>query len=118
MEINYSDILDISRQGLKYRDHQGTVANICFKECAENFKNHVLASGDFDIEDPEVFKKSNSVCVAWRNASAKPKYFEFLCLSPVKVIFPKKFGLFERQKDFRTLQSKLHSVGWNSYDLS
>ncbi len=98
LEKNYSDIEKINEMGITFNNGN----KIIFKDCIGNRYN-------------------SETCIAERNITASPPYFEFFTLDlPIRIIFNQK-GILAKHKNnnnFRDLQKKINDMGYTSYDLS
>ena len=81
-----------------------------------------FVNGDKIIFAACIGKRYNSAtCVAERNITASPPYFEFFTpYKPTRIIFNKKglFSKFINSKHFLKLQIQINHIGYSSYDLS
>ena len=98
LEKNFSEIKDIDRIGITFKSGE----KIIFKECIKQRYN-------------------SEICVADRDITAQPPYFEFFTPNkPIRIIFYKT-GLFSRirnRNNFLKLQMMITEYGYSSYDLS
>lgn len=98
LEKNYFEIEAIDKKGITFKNRD----RIVFMDC--------------------IGKRYNSeTCVAERDCTASPPYFEFFTPNKsTRIIFNKK-GLFSKstnRKLFLELQMQINSMGYSSYDLS
>lgn len=98
LEKDYSEIMVTDKRGIM-------------------FKN-----GDKIVFDDCIGRRYNSeTCVAERDCTASPPYFEFFTPDKsTRIIFNKK-GLFSKslnRKRFIELQMQINQMGYSSYDLS
>lgn len=102
-EISFSDISVINNKGITFSNGE----QLLFSDCVS------------------VRKKAypDSVCVAERDITALPPYFEFFADStgmPVRIVFDKK-GLFSKSKNhkqFHELKNSIEEAGYGTFDLS
>lgn len=98
LKYSFSEIKNINRNGIAFISGE----KINFRECIKRRYN-------------------SETCVAERDISAKPPYFEFFTSNkPIKIVFDKK-GLFSKLKNsnyFLKLQMMIIEYGYSSYDLS
>lgn len=98
LKYSFSEIKDIDKNGITFIS--GEIIN--FKECINR-------------------RYKSETCVAERDISAKPPYFEFFTPNkPIRIVFDKK-GLFSKLKNsnyFLKLQMMIIEYGYSSYDLS
>lgn len=98
LKYSFSNIKNINRIGIAFISGE----KINFKECIKRRYN-------------------SETCVAERDISAKPPYFEFFTPNkPIRIVFDKK-GLFSKLKNsnyFLKLQMMIIEYGYSSYDLS
>ena len=98
IEKNYSDIQYVDKNGITFKNGD----KIIFADCIGKFCN-------------------SATCVAERDITASPHYFEFYTDGkPVRIIFNYK-GLFSNHinnKHFTELQMQINNAGYSSYDLS
>ena len=97
-EEEFSDIKSIDKNGITFADGKCIV----FSECINQRYN-------------------SDTCVAERDCSADPPYFEFFTpVLPTRIVF-KKTGFRAKSKnlsDFISLQSKISETGYGTYDLT
>ena len=98
IEKSFSEIQEIDREKIAFTSGE----RIVFQECIGRRYNH-------------------ETCVAERDISAKPPFFEFFTPEkPTRIIFDSG-GFFSKSKNrdaFRKLQMMLIEFGFSSYDLS
>ena len=98
-----SQIAKIDTNGITFNDGK----TLRFLECVETFQS--------------LYPNSNSTCVAERDITAKPPFFEFFTADEhIKVIFDGK-GLFSKSKNrkaFHDFQKQILGLGFTTYDLS
>lgn len=98
LKYSFSEIKNINRNGITFISGE----KIYFKECIK-------------------CRYNSETCVAERDISAKPPYFEiFTPNKPIRIIFDKK-GLFSKLKnsnDFLKFQVIIIKYSYSSYDLS
>lgn len=98
-----TNIVKIDEQGIVFSDN----TTIRFSECVYIFLGK--------------YPESKSKCIAKRNITAKPPYFEFYT-NPIhlKVIFDYRgvFAKFKNEKAFLKLQKQILNLGFTTYDLS
>ncbi len=93
--MKYTDIKSIDNEKILFKD--GT--SIVFLECVNK-------------------KYPSSTCVAERDYSAKPPYFEFFTpVKPTRIVFVKFFKS-SNSNDFLKLQKLIVNLGYTTYDLS
>lgn len=98
LKYSFSEIKDTNRNGITFISGE----KINFKECIKRRYN-------------------SETCVAERDISAQPPYFEFFTPNKtIRIVFDKK-GLFSKSKNsnyFLKLQMTIIEYGYSSYDLS
>lgn len=97
-EINYSEIETLDKAGMTLKNGD----KILFKDCIGNRYDSIK-------------------CVAERDITASPPYFEFFTSGqPTRIIFMGK-GIFSKQKireQFVYLNRQIQKFGYSTYDLS
>ena len=98
-----SQIAKIDTNGITFNDGK----TLMFLECVETFQS--------------LYPNSNTTCVAERDITAKPPFFEFFTSDEhIKIIFDGK-GLFSKSKNrnaFHDFQKQILGLGFTTYDLS
>lgn len=101
-EFSVCDIVSIDKTGILFKN-----GRIIFDECVKKFVKTI--------------SDSNFKCVAERDITAQPPYFDFYTKGmKTRLLFDKK-GLFSASKNkkmFIGLQFKLIEYGYTTYDLS
>lgn len=116
--MNYLCIISVTHEGLTYRDESKNVVAIHFQECAENYRNYVLTSDEFNVKDPEEHMQETPNCVGWRDVTAKTQFIEFFSQPRVKIEFRSNWRTWDTRTKFLELQNKLCVMGWTTLDLS
>ena len=98
IEKSFFEIKDIDRNGITFKSGE----KIIFVECIKQRYN-------------------SDTCVAERDISAQPPYFEFFTPNkPIRIIFYRT-GIFSKlliRNNFLKLQMMITESGYSSYDLS
>ncbi len=121
-------ISNFSKTGFECVDDVGQRHVVDFAMCRRNWVSHFNNSGDFtphfdatpEESAPQKGKstEADTRCVALRDASAKPIYFEFLMQPRIRINFPKGWLCWRPYKPFHELSLNITAAGWASYDLS
>lgn len=121
-------ISNFSKTGFECVDDGGRRHVIDFAVCRRNWVSHFNNSGDFTryfgaapgepAPQNEKPTEAGTHCVALRDASAKPMYFEFFMEPRIRINFPKGWRCWRPYKPFHELSSNITGAGWGSYDLS
>lgn len=115
--MKYKDIIKINEEGLYYKDVNRTEKFIKFEDCRREFvrcmveKNHLSSEIELELNQ-------QSKIVAWRDATAKPMYIEFLSHPPIRFDFPRSILSVDPYQKFSKLQRAIINVGWRTFDLS
>ncbi len=89
-----------------------------YSEIEKIGKDCIFFDDGTKIQINDCVRKDTNTCIAERDITAIPPYFDFF--TGDKIIFDKK-GLFSQsknKKDFQKLQLQLQSMGYTTYDLS
>ena len=89
-----------------------------YSEIEKIGKDCIFFDDGTKIQINDCVRKDTNTCIAERDITATPPYFDFF--TGDKIIFDKK-GLFSKsknKKDFQKLQLQLQSMGYTTYDLS
>ncbi|MDE6592103.1 MAG: hypothetical protein K2K57_03455 [Oscillospiraceae bacterium] len=97
-QVSFSDIKSVDERGIIFKDGSG----ILFSECAgRHYKS--------------------GLCIAERDITAKPPYFEFFASAePVRILFDKKNFISRNlsRRQFTEFQMMIQNYGYTTYDLS
>lgn len=98
-----SQVIKVDNKGITFDD--GGI--LVFSECVKTFNS--------------LYPNSDSKCVAKRDITEKPPFFEFFATNAnIKIIFDNK-GLFSKSKNmkaFHGFQKQILGYGFRTYDLS
>ncbi len=97
--LHYSKITGMDNSGILFGEEE----SIFFQECAQNFARF--------------YPESSGRCVAERNISAQPPYFEFYTCGKSMIVVFDELGK-NTHKAFHEFQEKLESYGYTTYDLT
>ena len=89
-----------------------------YSEIEKIGKDCIIFNDGTKIQIIKCVRKDTNTCIAERDITAIPPYFDFF--TGDKIIFDKK-GLFSQsknKKDFQKMQLQLQSMGYTTYDLS
>ena len=114
--MHHSQIIDITPEFLTYKNDQGKSASISFKECAKNYRNHMICSGEFG-ESLKVAPEDEFKVIGWRDAFASPRYIEIFSDPRLRIEFPKSWRLWKPYKNFAEVHSQIIGAGWRTLDL-
>ena len=117
--ISIDDIIDVTEDGVLYKNNVGAIDKVLFDECRKNWVEHVN-QGDFrDWEgNPARITFEQSKCIGERNMVAKPPYI--LLYSDVKIKIEMKPTVFKKQTKVQNeFLSVLYKVGGvNTFDMT
>ena len=109
--ISIYDIIDVTTDGILYKDSAGLIDKVFFDECRRNWVEHVNQSDFRDWEgNPTRITFEQSKCIGERNMVAKPPYI--LLYSDVKIKIEMKPSVIIKQtKVTKDFFSALYKVG-------
>lgn len=82
--ISIEDIIDVSENGIIYKDNTGATDKVLFDECRKNWVEYVNQGGFTDWHgNPARITFEQSRCIGERNMVAKPPYI--LLYSDIKI---------------------------------
>ncbi len=117
--ISIDDIVDVTEDGIIYKDNEGNTIKVLFDECRKNWVEYVN-QGDFvDWQgNPARITLEQSRCIGERNMVAKPPYI--LLYSDEKIKIEMKPAEFKKlTKLQRELLAVLYKVGGvNTFDMT
>ena len=116
--MDYKQITSMTPEGLSYLDEHGKVMFIGFQECAQNYRNYVLTSGEFEIRDRELYQQETPTCVGWSDKTAKQMYIELFSEPRLRIEFRRNWLTWDMGTKFGTLQDKIRAFGWKTLDIS
>ena len=117
--ISITDIMDVVKDGIIYKENTGSIDKVLFDECRKNWVEHVNQSGFIDWQgNPVRITFDQSKCIGERNMLAKPPYI--LLYSNVKLkIEMKPDKLKKYTKVQREFLSLLYNVGGvSTFDMT
>lgn len=97
--FSFDDISAMDSSGILFENG----LSIFFEECQKNFAR--------------VYPESSGTCIAERNSTAYPPYYEFYTCGKSMVIRFDRLGR-DTQREFNAFGQKLRSFGYTTYDLS
>lgn len=117
--ISIEDVVDITEEGLLFKDSTGTTNKILFYECRKNWVDHVNAGGFTDWQgNPVQITFEESKCIGERNMIAQPPYILLYSNDKIKIeLHPEKYKKLSKiQKELLTI---LYNVGGvNTFDMT
>ena len=117
--ISIEDVLNITEDGILYKDNTGVTDKVLFDECRKNWVEHVNQGGFTDWQgNPARMTFEQSRCIGERNMVAKPPYI--LLYSDEKIKIEMKPSVFKKlTKIQRELLAVLYRVGGvNTFDMT
>ena len=117
--INIKDVIDVTEEGIIYKDNIGATYKVLFDECRRNWVEHVNQSGFIDWQgNPAKITFEQSRCIGERNMHEKPPYI--LLYSNEKLKIEMKPAEFEKlSKVQREFLAVLYNVGGvNTFDMT
>ena len=117
--ISIEDVIDVTEDGIVYKDNTGATDKVLFAECRKNWVEHVNQGCFTDWQgNPARITFEQSRCIGERNMVAKPPYI--LLYSDVKIKIEMKPAVF---KKLTKIQSELLAVlyrvgGVNTFDMT
>lgn len=117
--INIENVVDVTEDGILYKDSSGITNKVLFDECRRNWVEHVNQGGFTDWQGNTArITFEQSKCIGERNMIAKPPYI--LLYSDVKLKIEMKPDKFKKltkvQREFLTV---LYNVGGvNTFDMT
>lgn len=117
--ISIEDVMDVTEDGITYKDNTGVTDKVLFDECRKNWVEHVNQSGFTDWQgNPARITFEQSRCIGERNMLAKPPYI--LLYSDEKIKIEMKPAVFKKlTKVQRELMAVLYKVGGvNTFDMT
>ena len=103
-EYNYSDIINIDKNGILFKDKTFIDFDVCRQEWAKEYN----------------IPMSETVCVASRFCENEIYYFVFYSIQRIKLVFNMS-GFFQKskgKKKFQEIQVLLNRYGYTSYDMT
>lgn len=117
--ISIEDIIDVTEDGIIYKDNTGATDRILFDECRKNWVEHVNQGGFTDWQgNPARMTFEQSRCIGERNMAAKPPYI--LLYSDERIKIEMKSAVFKKlTKVQKELLAVLYRVGGvNTFDMT
>lgn len=117
--INMTDIVDVIKDGIIYKDKTGNLDKILFDECRKNWVKYVNRGGFTDWQGNSVrITLEQSQCIGERNMIAKPPYILLYSDIRIKIeINPNKIT--KQTKVQKEFLSVLYTVGGvNTFDMT
>lgn len=117
--ISIEDVIDVTEDGIVYKDNTGATNKVLFVECRKNWVEHVNQGGFTDWQgNPARITFEQSRCIGERNMVAKPPYI--LLYSDEKIKIEMKPSVFKKlTKIQRELLAVLYRVGGvNTFDMT
>lgn len=117
--INITDIVDVIKDGIIYKDKTGNLDKILFDECRKNWVKYVNQGGFMDWQGNSVrITLEQSKCIGERNMIAKPPYI--LLYSNIRIKIEMKPNKINKQtKVQKEFLSVLYTVGGvNTFDMT
>ena len=111
MVISLENIVDVTRDGLIFKDGHGDTNKILFDECRKNWVNHVNEGGFVDWQgNPAHITFEQSKCIGERNMTVTPPYLLLYSKDKLKIeLKPKNYK--ELSKVQKELPAMLYNVG-------
>ena len=117
--ISIEDIIDVTEDGIIYKDNTGATDKVLFDECRKNWVEHVNQGGFTDWQgNPARITFEQSRCIGERNMVAKPPYI--LLYSDEKIKIEMKSAVFKKLTKVQIeLLAVLYRVGGvNTFDMT
>lgn len=117
--ISIENVVDVTEDGILYKDSSGITNKVLFEECRKNWVEHVNQGGFTDWQgNPARIIFEQSKCIGERNMIAKPPYI--LVYSDVKLKIEMKLDKFKKlTKVQREFLEVLYNVGGvNTFDMT
>jgi len=117
--ISIKDIIDVTEDGILYKDGTGSTAKVLFIQCRQNWVDHVNQGGFMDWQgNPAKTTLEQSKYIGERNMSAKPPYLLLYSDKKLKIeMHPEeRDDLTDVQRDFFRM---LYEVGGvSTFDMT
>lgn len=117
--IRIEDVVDVTEDGLLFKESSGSITKVLFDECRKNWVEHVNQGGFTDWQgNPAQITFEDSKCIGERNMIAKPPYI--LLYSDEKIKLEMNPPIFKKlTKIQKELLSVLYNVGGvTTYDMT
>ncbi len=116
--INLKDIIEVTKEGILYKDGVGNTEKVLFMECRKNWVSHVNQGGFTDGQGkPVQITLEQSKCIGERNMMAKPPYL--LLYSDERLKIEMQPGLIVKlTKAQREFLRALYEVGVSTFDMT
>lgn len=117
--ISIEDVVDVTEEGIIYKDNEGATVIVLFDECRKNWVEHVNQGDFMDWQgNPARITLEQSRCIGERNMGAKPPYI--LLYSDERIKIEMKCAEFKKlTKLQRELLAVLYKVGGvNTFDMT
>lgn len=117
--ISVKDVIDVTEDGILYKDSTGSTTKVLFIQCRQNWVEHVNQGGFMDWQgNPAKITLEQSKCIGQRNMIAKPPYVLLYSDEKLKIeMQPEEIAnLTKVQREFFRL---LYEVGGvNTFDMT
>ena len=117
--ISIEAVIDVTEDGILYKDSSGITNKVLFDECRKNWVEHVNRGGFTDWQgNPARITFEQSKCIGERNMVAKPPYI--LLYSDAKLKIEMESSKFKKMtKVQREFLAVLYNVGGvNTFDMT
>lgn len=117
--ISIEDVIDVTEEGIIFKDSSGSTNIVLFDECRKNWVEHVNQGGFTDWQgNPVKITFEESKCVGERNMIAKPPYI--LLYGDEKIKIEMKLEKIKKlPKIQREFLAALYNVGGvNTFDMT